>query len=515
MSKLINKYYDKRSVCQVLGVLLLEPDRIRSRDYNLEQRDFSIDSLHSIIFTCIYNLVHQGAKEIEIRDIENYLSTASPVDYTKVFDKYNGVEWLNKVIEDASSVNFDLYYNKVKKMSLLRSYIEQDISVKHILDKNEIDPNIIKIQEERFDDMTLESIMKEIDEKHLNAKRGFIIKDGSESRKAGDNAKELREKMKENPSYGLSLESEYLTSIIRGAQRGKFLLETRDSGSGKSRIGLKRLLNFTAPYLWDFDTEEFVLNPNGQNNSALYIGTEMDLYTELEPIMWSIISGVDEDKIKDENLSSEEESRVSKAIEILGDTKLFLEDEPNFDNAYLWNIIEEHKIKYNIYAVCIDYIELTGALMSEYIKLTRTMSTREDQVLLELSKNIKSIAKDIDVFINAFTQTTDEARRDGVRDQRAVKGARSLPNKVDVGIVSFEPTKKELERLEPIITRQRGLMANKNPNICYSLYKNRGGKMKDVKIWGYQDLSTASYYDFFVTDKDYKQINVDKVKIQV
>lgn len=512
---MIKKYYDKRSVCQVLGVLLLEPTRIKSRNYNLEQRDFSIDPLHSIIFTCIYNLSHQGAKEIGVRDIENYLSVTSPVDYSKVFEKNDGVEWLNKIIDDAGSVNFDIYYNKVKKMSLLRSYMEQDISVKHILNREEIDPNIIKAQEEVFDEKSIEDIIKEIDEKHLIAKRNFILKDGSESRKAGDNAKELKQKMKESPSYGLGLESEYLNTIIRGALKKKFLLETRDTGNGKSRIALKRLLNFTTPLVWDYELEEYVVNPNGQNNSALYIGTEMDLYEEIEPMLWSFVSGVEEDKIKDGNLDSDEESRIEKAIEILADTKLFLEDEPNFDTAYLWQVIEEYKLKHNICAVAIDYIELTGAMMAEYSKLTKNMGTREDQVLLHLSTNIKNICGKLDVFINAFTQTTDEARRDGARDQRAVKGARSLPNKVDVGIVTFEPSKKELEKLEPIIKKQRGILANKYPNVCYSIYKNRGGKLKKVKIWGYQNLGNMEYYDMFCTNDYYEQINVDKTKVSV
>jgi replicative DNA helicase len=515
MSKSIKKYYDKRSVCQVLGVLMLEPHRLKVRSYFLEQKDFSIDPLHNIIFTCIYNLSYQGVKEITIGEIEGYLAAVSPVDHSKVFDKYNGAEWLSKVIEAANPLNFDYHYNKVKKMSLLRSYMERDISVKHILDRDEVDPNIIKSQEKYFDELTIEEIIKEIDERHLDAKRSFIIKDGNESRKAGDNAKELREKMRESPSYGLGLESQYLNTIVRGALGGKFFLETRDSGMGKTRLAIKRLLGFTAPYIWDFQSETFIKNPNGQGNSALYIGTEMDLYEELEPMMWAFISGVEEDKIKDNELNHEEEERVNRAIEILQGTKLFMEDEPNFDTAYLWQIIEQYKVKYNIYSACLDYIELTSALMSEYAKLTRGMASREDQVLLHLSNNLKNISKEYNIWINAFTQTTDEARRDGIRDQRAVKGARSLPNKADVGIVTFEPTKKEIQKLEPIIKKLKGFQAHKYPNICYSIYKNRGGKLKNVKVWGHQNLGNMEYCDLFCTNDYYEQINVNKTKLNI
>src|SRR5690606_16793613 len=104
---------------------------------------------------------------------------------------------------------------------------------------------------------------------------------------------------------------------------------------------------------------------------------------------WAIVSGVEEDKIKDNKLTKEENDRVDKAIEILSETKLYLENEPNFDTTYLWQIIEEYKVKHDICAVVLDYIELQSALMSEYAKLSRGMAVREDQVLLNLSNNLK------------------------------------------------------------------------------------------------------------------------------
>jgi len=141
------------------------------------------------------------------------------------------------------------------------------------------------------------------------------------------------------------------------------------------------------------------------------------------------------------------------------------------------------------------------------------MGVREDQILLSLSSNLKNISKKFDVFMMAYTQTTDEARRDGVRDQRAVKGARSLPNKADIGVVVFEPTIKELEKIESI-TKRSGLVGHKIPNICHSFYKNRGGKVKNVRVWGYQDLGTMEYYDLFCTDNHYKRININPTKIK-
>lgn len=261
--------------------------------------------------------------------------------------------------------------------------------------------------------------------------------------------------------------------------------------------------------MWDFNKRKFVKNPH-KPVASLYIGTEMELYEELEPMMWAFVSGVDEDKIHANTMTKDERIRVERAIEILKETELYLEDEENYDISFLSHTIEHYKTEHNIGAVAIDYLELTSALTSEFTQMTRGMGVREDQVLLNLSANIKNMAKRYDISIIGFTQTTDEARRDGVRDQRAVKGARSLPNKCDLGMVSFAPTKKELELLEEVIEKVGLNNYRCVPNICYSIYKNRGGKIKNIKIWGYQDLGTMEYVDLFCTDESYVPVNVDK-----
>ena len=49
-----------------------------------------------------------------------------------------------------------------------------------------------------------------------------------------------------------------------------------------------------------------------------------------------------------------------------------------------------------------------------------------------------------------------------------------------------------------------------DPNICISVYKNRGGKYNNVKIWLYIDYSTMRVDDLFVTDNDYQILEIAK-----
>ena len=514
--KQIEKYFDKRASCQVLGCLMKDPYLLKDKKFILNVNEDFPNGIHKLTFTCIYNLSLQELKEIKISDIETYLNTNDPKGYVLLFENEKNLEWLSQVYEDANVVNYEYYYNKIRKLSLLRSYMSEGIDISKILDMEEIDHVIIKRQQEKFESMTLNEIQQHFDRKNFNIKEKFFIKDSSKRRKSGDNAEELRIKMKESPCYGYGLESKYLNTLTRGALKGGFFLETRDSGKGKSRCAIERLLLICCPYLWDFDKEDFLPNPNGQNNVGLYIGTEMKIYEELEPMMWAFVSGVEEYKIKKNILTKEEEKRIDKAIEYVKQAKIYLEDESNYDLSYLRNTIDRYKLKEELDVLAIDYLELTQALITEYVQLTKGMSAREDQVLLNLSANIKKLATDYDIVIFGFTQTTDEARRDGVRDQRAVKGARSLPNKADVGIIVFAPTKKELDYIQPLIQKAKGLNKTIIPNMCYTIYKNRFGEItEEVKIWCHQNLGNMKTIDLFCTNRDYEPISIDKTIIEL
>lgn len=514
--KQIEKYHDKRTSCQVLGCLMKNPNLLKDKQYALNADDFP-SGLHELVYKCIYNLSLQGLNEIRIADIETYLNTNDPKSYTIIFENEKNLEWLSKLYEDANSINYDYYYNRLRKLALLRSYMIEGTDVSNLLDMDEIDHVIIKQQQEKFEMLTINEIKKYFDKKIFNVKEKFTVKDSTKRRKSGDNAEELRIKMQESPCYGYGLESKYLNTLTRGALKGNFFLETRDSGKGKTRAAIERLLLICSPYLWDYDKNDFLPNPNGQNNVGLYIGTEMKLYEELEPMMWAFVSGVEEYKIKKNIITKEESKRVDKAIEYVKQAKIYLEDESDYDIAYLINTVDNYKFNYGLDALAIDYLELTVALTAEYVQNTKGMTAREDQVLLALSKATKEkIANEYDIVVFGFTQTTDEARNEGVRDQRAVKGARSLPNKADVGITVFAPTKKELDYIQPLIQKSKGLNKTIYPNMCYTIYKNRSGEInEEVKIWCYQNLGNMRTIDLFCTNKYYEPISIDKTFIEL
>ena len=44
--------------------------------------------------------------------------------------------------------------------------------------------------------------------------------------------------------------------------------------------------------MWDEEAKDFVPNPYGQTVPTLYMGTEMDLYREIEPIILVVLRNI-------------------------------------------------------------------------------------------------------------------------------------------------------------------------------------------------------------------------------
>ena len=259
--------------------------------------------------------------------------------------------------------------------------------------------------------------------------------------------------------------------------------------------------------LWDYETNSFQPNPFGETVPALYIGTEMKLYEEIEPIIWSVISGVEEDKIRSHNLTAKEKERVMEAIQIAKRSEIYLENEPDYTCAFIEYKVDEYKVNHNIGALIFDYIELIPPLTAEYVQMSKGVAAREDMVLLHLSTHLKNLANSYDIYVHAFTQIANEARRDeGIRDSGAIKGGKSLQARADLAVVTMRPTHKELTALKPIIETYNF----PTPNLCYNIYKNRGGILVMVKVWSVVNLGNMKIENLFATNWNFQRIKIDK-----
>lgn len=259
--------------------------------------------------------------------------------------------------------------------------------------------------------------------------------------------------------------------------------------------------------LWNHETKQFEPNPYGKVVPSLYFGTELKLYKEIEPILWSIVSGVNSGSIKANTLTPEEEERVHRAIEILEKSPIYLEREPNYDCRFLEDMVEKYVNDFGVEEIMIDYIELTPSMIGEYTRMTRGLQAREDSVLLNISTVLKNLTEEYDIFIKIYTQVNDSARREGVRDSGAIKGSRSLQVRTDLAVVCMRPTEKELKLVEGLVK------LHGKPTLCFHFYKNRDGALAEFKVWVNFNLGTFEMKELFVTDWQSQEIKPAKANL--
>jgi len=508
-SKLLS-YVNKQAIREVLGSLLQEPSLIR--EYKIVQNDFP-ETFHKLIFAAINNLYKNGAEEIDAVAIDEYLSHYE-TQY-QVFIKNEGISFLEKIQEMALQSNFKYYYDQLKKFSLLRSYVEHGISVEEFFDPDEINPEVIEKQRKQLDEYTIQDIINHYKRKHSKVIAPFLNTEGQDSKKAGVGGHEQKEKWKQDTAWGIGYASAYLTTALHGIRKRRFNIKSAGTGVGKTRTSIADIGYACSPYYYDKSLDKWCENPNGKSNGGLYIGTEMELLEEIDPILWAYIADVPQDHIEFNLYEDGEEERVDKAIDILEhEANIWFEYVPEYDANTLEEIIETHKLEHDIEYVWFDYISATVELNSEYAAESKTkMVVREDQVLANLSKKLKNFTRKFDVSIDSFTQVTGDFKNEANRDQTIVRGAKAIIDKADGAMIAMPPTERELKKIEPIT---RELINKPTPNLVYSLYKNRGGKWNKIKIWLYIDYSTMRVHDLFVTDYEYKLIkDMEKTYIDV
>lgn len=228
-----SKYYDSTSAIQVIGCILNNP-RLLDEDgiYDFRAEDFN-NEFHKVIFGSVYNLYNMGAEKLNTKVIEDYLSEKEHSFAT--YKANHGAEWLHQVYEQADILNFNYYYSRLKKMTLLRAYDNIGLDVSWIYDPdNIIDLEKKQEQSKLLDNTPIEEIADMIDNRVLHVREYLVDGDMDESCQIGDDAEKLLEELKQNPAIGYPLYDKVSSDIAMGARTGKFYLRSAATGVGKA-----------------------------------------------------------------------------------------------------------------------------------------------------------------------------------------------------------------------------------------------------------------------------------------
>jgi replicative DNA helicase len=499
---------DKRSIFIVLGNLMKKPSLLDDPKYKLTKDDFFEEgesSFYTIIFAVINNLYEQGINEIDLTMVDNFLSNYD-VQY-RVFLDNDGIEYLQNATEQSHIRNFDYCYNRLKKFSLLREYKRNGFDISEIYDENIIDPKESEEMVAEFDRLTIDDIIHHFDRKQVTIANKFSRNEETQTIHAGANAKNLLQKFKKKPDYGISMIGDIQNTIFRGAKLKALGLRSAPSNLGKTRIALAEAVDMAIDEIYDLEKQEWVSNNNNEN--VLFISTEDEAET-LQTTMLAYISGVPEDTIKDGKTTEEEDRRLEYAAEVLARTNFWIEYIPDFDMQIIENKIKQHIIENQAQYIYFDYIHISLSILEELASSTKGMKLREDMVLYMFINKLDQIRKRYNVYIQTATQVNGDWKNVENADSTVLRGSKALADKATKGIIALTPTKKDLESIEPIL--RNGFY--KQPNIVYHIYKNRYTKYKDCKLWLYIDYDTMRMEELFLTNNNYELINIKPTIIE-
>jgi len=485
---------DKRYVFLLFGVYCHNPRLILDKKYETNANDFA-ESFHKLIFGSIQNIAKKSrVSKITSLEIENEISQF-PASMS-LWNLNEGALYIDRAIEETvdKTENIELYFDTVRKFSMLRIATESlKMDISFIYDEN----NENKL--ELFNKMNSKQVLAQLLNKFNEFKNlwGSSFSDNYNFH-AGDGIVDIIEDCKnQESSYGYPMQSGYMTTIFRGLRPRKCMIRSSVSGGGKTRNSLAEACNISSDKI--FDWGKHIWLSTGAKSPVLFISTELSK-EELQTCLLAHISGVSEDRLTEwKNITPEEEIIIYESGEIVKESLLYGEYQPDFTIETIEETIETYIINQNITHCFFDYINDSPSLYAYYGQKTGT-KLRTDQILFLFSAALKQLANKYDIFLGSSTQLSSNWKEE--KDGNALKGSKAILEKPDYGILALPATSADLQKIKPIL--DNGFYTI--PNMGYYIIKNRGGKWKSIVVWTKLDMGCVREIDCFVTNVDFELI---------
>lgn len=500
--------FDNNTSLYVLSCLMHKPLLLQDDRYAFVKTDF-YKPLQQIVFYAIFNMAQNGVERITPQDIDLYLSQyESQYEFYKKEKGYEFITQCYQSTEGTDEKQFDAYYQRLKKFSMLRDLESIGYDTKEFYD-TEKDPLNRDSEDMKLNNISLVEIINRVREHLVDIENRHVGKDTSSSQTANEGMRALVAELQANPEVGLPLDGDIVNYATRGARLGKLYTYSAPSGAGKTRYMVGNACAISMPYL-DGDGKVVLRGGINEDNyqKVLYITTEQKA-DEIQTMILAYVSGVNEKNILFGTYTPVEEDRIKKALDII-DTyghNLILEAVPDPSIAMVKAILAKYIVQNNVEYIFYDYIFSSPGLLTEF----SAENIREDVMLMMLSNSIKETAMIYNVFIQSATQLNENWSKKaiGIRDQNCLRGSKAIADKIDIGMVGVKLTQEEREQIDAIWTELQKSYPQKfkhEPNVVIDIYKNRRGELNSVKIFRYFDYSTCRCQDLFVTDSAYKTV---------
>lgn len=341
-----------------LGILLVSSDLINLAVEMVRPEDF-------------YNPVNATV----YRAIMNLFTTSNPVDLITVteelrrmgqLEQIGGVTYLAQLTSEVvTTLNIEYYLKIIKDKSILRKLIEGGTeTVDLAFEDNENVSTVLEFAEKRLFDITQNATNKGLVElqKILN-----------------DSYHDMEEKsMNPNALTGITTGFADLDNKLSGLQKSDLVLIAARPSMGKTALMVNIAVNAAL---------------RGKAKVAMF-SLEMS-ENQLGQRMISSMSHVDLQKIISAKLDTEEWTKVTNGISVLGSLEIFIDDTAGISPMELKAKARRLKAKDGLDLIVIDYLQL--------MQMGYRTDNRQQEIS-EISRNLKAIAKELEVPVVALSQ---------------------------------------------------------------------------------------------------------------
>ena len=508
----LEQYYDNDSILQVIGCVFLKPSLLsQTGQYFLTSQDF-LKPLHRIVYGAASQIYQQGAVDVTPQAVDSYLGNGFHPESYAIFQANNGVEWITNAANFASLDNFEFNYNRVKKMTIIRNFINIGFDMKWLYDPdNLIDMHTKEKQKEHLDEISIQELIDEIDSRIELAKIDSMDSSVNEIKSLGEDIDTLLDNLQNTPAVGQPFSygtedngySGILNRLTMGARKGKVYIRSAASGVGKSRTLMSDACMLGCKHIWDNgEWIDLTVNgdePNTEREGVLFISTELQ-EDELQTLALAFISGVNEEKILGGlPIDFEEKQRITRAAEELKNSSLKFIYLPNFRVSDIENIVKRAHFGQKCNYIFYDYLGTSLGILEDISSRAKGIAMREDSILFILATRLKELAIQYDIFIETATQLNQGWKTDSIPDQNLLRGAKSIADRIDIGTILLNVTQDDLENLSTAGYIDKW---GRVPNVKLSVYKNRRGRIVNCYIWMYADKGTCRFDPIAATTWD-------------
>lgn len=500
--------FDTNASLYVLSTLMHNPLLLQNEKYAFVKTDF-YKPLQQMVFYAIYNIAQQGVERITPQDIDLHLAQyEAQYEFYKKEKGYEFVVQCYQTAEGSDEHQFDNYYNRLKKFSILRDLESIGFDTTQFYD-TEKDALNRDLEDEKLNKMPLGALTQKVRDLLVSIDNRHIGKDEGTSQTAAKGMRSLVEELQAHPEVGLPLDGDIINYATRGARLGKLYTYSAPSGAGKTRFMVGMACSISLPYI-DKSGKVIFRGTKDHNDyqRVLYMATEQKA-DEIQTMILAYVSGVNEKTILLGNYTPSELDRIQKALDIIDKygQNIILEVMPDPSIAMVKARLAKYIIQDNIEYIFYDYIFSSPGLLTEF----RDVEVREDVALMMLSNSLKETAMLYNVFIQSATQLNDgwAKKTTGLRDQNCLRGSKAIADKIDIGLIGVRIPDEEKQQIQAIWEELQKTNPQKythEPNIVIDIYKNRRGELNCVKIFRYFDYATCHCEDYFVTDVGYKAV---------